>query len=57
MQQVWFLILCVVVSVVYATIGNTDNRPWSMLKEAARYAGLTIGILVAIAWALHFLSP
>jgi hypothetical protein len=57
MQQVWFLLLCLVVSVVYATLGNTDNRIGSMLLQAGRYFVLTVGILLAIAWALYFVSP
>jgi hypothetical protein len=57
MQQVWFLLLCLIVSVVYATLGNTDNRPWTTLLHAGRYFVLTVGILLAIAWGLYFLSP
>ena len=57
MLQVWFLLLCFVVSVVYATIGNTDNHPLSMVAQAARYFVLTVGILLAISWALYFVSP
>jgi hypothetical protein len=57
MQQVWFLLLCLVVSVVYATLGNTDNRIGTMLLQAGRNFGLTVGILLAIAWLLYFLSP
>jgi hypothetical protein len=57
MQQVWFLVLCLIVSVVYATLGNTDNRLGSMLLQAGRYFVLTVGILLALAWAIYFLSP
>jgi hypothetical protein len=57
MQQVWFLVLCLVVSIVYATLGNTDNRIGSMLLQAARYFVLTVGILLALAWGIYFLSP
>ena len=57
MQQVWFLAVCFIVSVVYATLGNTNNRFGSMLLQAARYFGLIVGVLLAISWGLFFLSP
>jgi hypothetical protein len=57
MMQVWFLLMCLAVSVVYATLGNTDNRVVSMLKQAGSYLGATVGILVALAWVLYWISP
>lgn len=57
MQQVWFLALCFIVSVVYATLGNTNNRFGSMLLQAGRYFGLIVAVLLAIAWGLYALSP
>jgi len=57
MQQVWFLALCFIVSVVYATLGNTNNRFGSMLLQAGRYFGLIVVVLLAIAWGLYALSP
>jgi hypothetical protein len=57
MQQIYFLALCLLVSVVYATLGNTDNRIVSTFLHAGRYFVLIVGVLLAISWGLYFLSP
>ncbi len=57
MQQVWFLILCLGVSVAYSTLGNADDSPNTMLITAAWYFLRMVAAFVAIAWVIYAISP